>query len=101
MCWFLYVLECRGGSLYTGISRNVAQRFAAHQAGKGARYTRMHPPERVVLSMVFADKPAALRAEHALKSMSTMTKRAFVQKHGLLQCASPPDAGVPESADSD
>lgn len=101
MCWFLYVLECRGGSLYTGISRNVAQRFAAHQAGKGARYTRMHPPERVVLSMVFDDKPAALRAEYALKAMSSVAKRAFVLEYGMRQEASPLDVGVPESADSD
>lgn len=101
MGWFLYVLECQGGSLYTGISRNVAQRFAAHLKGKGARYTRMYPPERVVLELAFPDKSAALRAEHALKAMTTLAKRRFVAEHGILQSASPCGTGMPESADSD
>lgn len=81
MSWFLYVLECRGGSLYTGISNNVEKRYAAHVAGKGARYTRSFPPERIALVLPYADKGAALRAELAVKAMSAAQKRAWLATH--------------------
>ena len=45
--WFLYLIECRDGSVYTGITVDVAARYAAHISGKGARYTRSHPPLRL------------------------------------------------------
>lgn len=45
MAWYVYLIECQDGSIYTGISNDVAARFAAHQRGKGARYTRSHPPK--------------------------------------------------------
>ena len=43
-CWYVYLIECRDGSVYTGIATDVARRFSEHAAGKGARYTRAHPP---------------------------------------------------------
>ncbi|WP_174873458.1 GIY-YIG nuclease family protein [Vogesella oryzae] len=78
MSWYLYLLECRGGSLYTGISNNVEKRYAAHLKGKGARYTRSFPPERIALVVAFADKSEALRAELAVKAMSAAQKRAWL-----------------------
>jgi len=80
--WFLYVLECRGGSLYTGVALDVARRFAEHQRGRGARYTRSHPPERVLLTIEFPDKSAALKAEHAFKALPVREKRALLARHG-------------------
>ncbi|NDV11338.1 GIY-YIG nuclease family protein [Crenobacter sp. HX-7-9] len=80
--WFLYVLECRGGSLYTGVALDVARRFSEHQRGRGARYTRSHPPERVLLTIEFPDKSAALKAEHAFKALPVNAKRALVARHG-------------------
>jgi len=77
-CWYLYMLECRDGALYTGISTDVARRYAAHCAGKGARYTRLNPPQRIALVHPFADKSQALKAEHALKRLSAATKRQLV-----------------------
>lgn len=81
MSWYLYLLECRGGSLYTGISNNVEKRYAAHVAGKGARYTRSFPPERIALVLEFTDKSEALRAELAVKAMSAAQKRAWLAAH--------------------
>ena len=81
MSWYLYLLECRGGSLYTGISNNVEKRYAAHVAGKGARYTRSFPPERIALVLEFTDKGEALRAELAVKAMSAAQKRAWLAAH--------------------
>lgn len=54
--WFLYLLECRDGSYYAGISTDVDARFAAHQAGKGARYTRARPPLRVLAVREYPDR---------------------------------------------
>ena len=46
--WYVYLLECRNGSYYAGISNDVDARFQAHLAGKGAKYTRAHPPVKLL-----------------------------------------------------
>ncbi|WP_062788788.1 GIY-YIG nuclease family protein [Aquitalea pelogenes] len=81
--WHLYVLECRDGALYTGISNDVARRYAAHLAGKGARYTRLNPPQRIALVYPFADKSQALKAEYAFKRLSAAAKRQLVASGDL------------------
>ena len=48
MTWHLYLILCRDGSIYTGITVDVAARYAAHVDGRGARYTRSHPPARLL-----------------------------------------------------
>ena len=76
--WFLYVIECVDGSLYTGITTDPAARFAAHAAGKGARYMRSHPPVRLVLTEPHPDRSSASRAEYAFKQLSAAQKRRRV-----------------------
>ena len=73
--WFVYLLECRDGSVYTGITTDVAARFAVHVSGKGARYTRSHPPARVLGSFEYPNRSAALKAELAIKRLSPGQKR--------------------------
>ncbi len=75
MPWFLYLLECRDGSIYTGITVDVAARFAAHVAGHGARYTRSHQPLRVLASIEYADRSSASKAEYAMKQLPAAEKR--------------------------
>lgn len=87
--WYLYVLECRGGSLYTGIAVDVEKRFALHCAGKGARYTRAHPPLRIVAVQQFPDRGAASRAEYALKQLGVAQKQAFCREHAWPRTAHP------------
>lgn len=77
MAWYVYLIECRGGSIYTGIAVDVAARYAAHAAGKGARYTRSRPPQRLLASFAVADKSAALREESRIKRLSAEAKRAL------------------------
>ena len=72
--WWLYVLECRGGVLYTGIAKDVDARFQAHVNGTGARYTRWKQPLRIVARVSIATKGEALRAEHALKQATRAEK---------------------------
>ena len=77
--WHLYVIECEDGSLYTGIAVDPRARFAAHAAGKGARYTRSHRPVRLVLTLAFADRSSALKAECRVKRLRAEDKRRFVE----------------------
>ncbi len=79
-CWVLYLIECRDGTLYAGITTDLARRFAQHIAGTGARYTRSHPPLRVVASMAFADRSAASKAEAVLKKLPRAQKAAYFDK---------------------
>ena len=73
--WFLYLLECRDGSIYTGIATDVERRYALHLAGRGARYTRSRPPRRLLACFGFADRSTASRAEYAVKQLTPERKR--------------------------
>lgn len=80
-CWYLYVLECDGGSLYTGIAVDVEKRFALHVAGKGAKYTRSRKPQRIVAVQPFPDRSSASKAEYALKQQTLVSKREFCARN--------------------
>ena len=75
--WYLYLLECANGAYYAGITTDVAARFAAHQSGKGARYTRANPPLRIVGQAAYANRSAASKAEWQLKQLSREAKPGF------------------------
>jgi len=75
--WFLYLIECLDGSLYTGIAIDVAARYTAHLGGKGARYTRSHPPARLIGSVEFPDRSSASKAEYRIKQLKPAEKRLF------------------------
>lgn len=76
--WFLYVLECADGSLYTGIATDPEARFAVHLAGKGARYTRSHPPIRLLMTEPHPDRSSASKAEYAFKQLTAAEKWALL-----------------------
>ena len=82
MAWFLYLIECRDGSIYTGIAVDVDARYAAHLRGKGARYTRSHPPWRLLAAIEYPDRSEASKAEYRIKQLSARDKRAFGRRHG-------------------
>lgn len=75
--WFLYLIECQDGSIYTGITVDVAKRYAAHEVGKGAKYMRSHPPKRILKVLEFTNRSEASKAEHAIKKLSASEKRAL------------------------
>lgn len=76
--WWLYLLECRNGSYYAGIAKDVARRYAAHLAGRGARYTRANPPLRLLASRAYPDRASASRAEWQLKQLPRERKLAWL-----------------------
>ena len=75
--WFLYLIECMDGSIYTGIAVDVDARYAQHASGKGARYTRSHPPRRLLAALEYPDRSAAAKAEYRVKCLSAGEKREF------------------------
>lgn len=80
--WFLYLLECADGSIYTGITVDVEARFAAHAAGRGGHYTRSHPPVRLLAVFDYPDRSSASKAEHVMKQLSAAEKRARASDQG-------------------
>ena len=81
MAYFVYILRCADGSLYTGLTTEPARRLAEHQAGgkKGARYTRCRlPVEQVWLSQPLPDRSSAGALEWKIKQMTVVQKRALI-----------------------
>ncbi|MBI2411179.1 MAG: GIY-YIG nuclease family protein [Candidatus Kerfeldbacteria bacterium] len=76
----VYILECTDGTLYTGISTNVAERFAKHQAGKASRYTRSHQPVKIIYTEKAGTKSKALKREAQIKRMTRAEKIALCGK---------------------
>ena len=77
---FMYVIECADGSLYTGYSPDVQARFAAHQAGTGAKYTRGRGPLNLLAVAEFATKHDAMSAEYRFKRLSRDRKDELLTK---------------------
>ncbi len=76
--WCLYLIECRNGSWYAGITNRLQARYAAHVAGRGARYTRANPPLRLLGFRGYPDRSSAARAEWAIKQLPRQRKLAFL-----------------------
>ena len=79
MEWYVYILRCGDGSLYTGMTDNVARRLAAHRAGKGAKYTRGRGPLELVYRECVPDRASALRREAQIKRLSRTEKLALIE----------------------
>lgn len=72
--WSVYILLCEDGSLYTGYSNNVPQRFSDHKNGKGGHYTRSHKPVKLVYQESFNTQSEALKREKQIKGWSREKK---------------------------
>ncbi|MDP1983504.1 MAG: GIY-YIG nuclease family protein [Sulfuritalea sp.] len=78
--WFVYLIECTDGCLYTGIAVDPVARFEAHRQGRGARYMRLHPPLRLLATEAHPDRSAASKAEYRIKQLSSVEKRAYAAR---------------------
>ena len=83
--WFLYLARCADGTLYCGITNDVAARLAAHNAGKGARYTRRRTPIEIVLVRRCPTKSYALRLEWRVKQLTRDEKLRVVETPSRLR----------------
>jgi putative endonuclease len=96
MAWFLYLLECADGSVYTGIAVDVQARFDKHVSGVGARYTRSRKPVQVLASFELADRSNASRAEYWVKRLPPSEKRALAAGLRTLESVLPLPETEPE-----
>lgn len=78
--YYTYLLRCRDGTLYAGITTDLRRRFREHLTGsRGAKYTRSHPPKCMEAAWLLPDRAAASRLEYALKHMSRGEKEAAIR----------------------
>lgn len=76
--WHVYIVRCADDTLYTGVSTNVEDRIAAHNRGRGARYTRARLPVTLVYSEPASDRSSAQQREWAIKRLSVQQKRELI-----------------------
>jgi putative endonuclease len=76
--WSVYLARCADGTLYCGITNDLAARVAAHNAGKGAKYTRRRGPIELVFKRGCRAKGTALRLEYAIKQLTRAQKQALI-----------------------
>lgn len=81
--WFVYILRCKDGSLYTGMTDDVKRRLAMHRSGKGAKYTRGRGPLTLHYVEKCQSKSDALRREIAIKALSPEKKRLLISQDPL------------------
>ncbi len=77
--WFLYMIRCNGGFLYTGITTDVSRRFAQHQAGKGAKYLRGKAPLELVFQKLIGSRSDALKLEAKVKKWAKTDKEHIIR----------------------
>ena len=78
--WFVYLLRCSNGCLYTGITTDVQRRIQAHNDGKGSAYVRAHRPARLVAFTASENRSAASKLEYSVKSLTRSQKVALAKK---------------------
>lgn len=76
--WFLYVLETADGTFYTGITTDLTRRIATHNAGKGAKYTALRRPVRLLAAWQTTDRSVATRLERAFKRLPRLQKQRYI-----------------------
>lgn len=79
--WFVYILKCHDGTLYTGITNDLARREAEHNSGTASRYTRSRRPVQIIYQKPCANRSAALKKEYAVKSLTRKEKEDYIERH--------------------
>ena len=77
--WHVYILQCRDGSYYTGISTDVQSRLERHNCGRGAQYTKSRRPTELVYVEKHESKKSAQQREIAIKNLSVVNKEKLIR----------------------
>jgi len=77
--WYLYIVRCKGGVLYTGITTDISRRFKEHQAGKGAKFLRGKAPLELVYQQTVGSHSDALKEELRIKKLSKAEKEKLIK----------------------
>jgi len=85
--WYLYVVRCQGGSLYTGIATDVRRRLAEHQrdSGPGSKYLRGRGPFELVFQKKIGSRSLALRLENKIKKLPKAKKEEFLKSEECVE----------------
>ncbi len=86
MPYCVYIILCMDGSFYTGYTKDVTERARLHANGRGARYTKMHPPKKVAYVEQFTSRSEAMRREKAIKKLSHRQKADLVGSQKSTDC---------------
>jgi putative endonuclease len=77
MPYYVYILRCQDGTFYTGYTKDVEERAKLHANGRGAKYTKSHPPQEIVHVEEFASRSEAMKREKAIKKLNHEQKAAL------------------------
>jgi putative endonuclease len=77
--WFVYLIQCKGDTIYTGITNDLKKRFNDHKEGKGAKYTRANKPVKILYSEKFKTKSEASKREFEIKNWSREEKLRLIK----------------------
>lgn len=78
--WWVYILKCADGTLYTGITNNIEKRIQKHNQGVGAKYTRSRAPVHLLYSEQFENRSEASQREYSIKQLSLKQKKELVSE---------------------
>ena len=78
--FYVYVLECSDGTLYTGYTNNLKHRLYVHNSGKGAKYTKIRRPVELVYQETYTTKSEALKREYEIKTYTRQQKLKMIQE---------------------
>lgn len=81
--WYLYIVECRDGTFYTGITTDIKKRIDAHNSGRGAKYTRGRGPVKLMHLRRYVDRSAASKAEYKIKKLKRGKKIRIINEFAL------------------
>ena len=79
--WYVYIIECKDGTLYTGVTTDVTRRFNEHATAQGAKYTRTHGVSKLLYNEAYESKSDAYRREAQIKRWTRVKKLHLIQ-HG-------------------
>lgn len=83
--WYLYIVKCRDGTLYTGITNDLCRRMEQHNDGKASKYTRTRVPVKLIYKEACLNKSSALKKELRIKDLSRQAKVEYVLRKSLSE----------------
>lgn len=84
MPYFVYILQCSDGKLYTGYTKNLEERLKQHREGKGSRFVRSRLPVKLVYTERYGDRGEAMGREREIKKMSRQEKIELIKREGII-----------------
>ena len=85
MPYYVYIILCVDGSFYTGYTKNIGTRLKLHETGKGARYTRIHKPQKIAYLELFDTRAQAMKREKQIKQLTHQQKINLVNSRIALK----------------